>query len=65
MGPITAAKGYDCIFASSNSEDRNSVIDSLCDINIPTKIACFIWLLDKGKILTWEQLQSRGFVPLL
>ena len=29
VGPITAAKGYDCISASSNSEDRNSVIDSL------------------------------------
>ena len=25
------------------------------------EIVCFIWLLIKGKILTWEQLQHRGF----
>ena len=61
MRPIIAAKVYDCISVSNISEDSNSVIDSLWNINIPKKIACFIWLLDKGKVLTWEQLHSRGF----
>ena len=61
MGTISAAKGYDCISSICNSEDRNPVIDILWTLNIPTKIAYFIWLLEKGRILTWEQLQSRGF----
>ena len=61
VGPLTAAKGYDCIILNSCLEERNPVIDSLWTLNIPTKIACFIWLLVKGRILTWEQLQSRGF----
>ena len=31
------------------------------NLNIPLKIGCFIWLLDRGRILTWDQLQLRGF----
>ena len=61
VGPLTAAKGYECIISNSGLEVRNPVSDSLWTLNIPTKIACFIWLLNKGRILTWEQLQSRGF----
>ena len=61
VGPLTAAKGYECIISNSSLEVRNPVTDSLWTLNIPTKIAYFIWLLNKGRILTWEQLQSRGF----
>ena len=61
MGPLSAAKGYDCITSISNIEERNPVFDSLWALNIPTKLACFIWLLVKGRILSWEQIQSRGY----
>lgn len=50
-----------CISSSSILEARNPVMNILWTLNIPWKITCFIWLLEKGKILTWEQLQTHGF----
>ena len=61
IGPITAAIGYDSILSNSSSESSNPVCNTLWTLKIPTKIVCFIWLLINGRILTWEQLQSRGF----
>ena len=53
--------GYDCITSSCCSEDQTFVLDLLWTLNIPLKICCFTWLLGRGRILTWEQLQHRGY----
>ena len=37
------------------------VLDFLWTQNLPLKIACFTWLLARGRILTWDQLQNIGF----
>ena len=60
VGPLTAAMGYDCIVSSFCSEEQASILDSIWNLNIPLKIGCFIWLLGRGHILTWDQLQHRG-----
>ena len=61
IGPLIAAEGYDCVFSDNCSEISDSVLDFIWTLNIPLKIACFTWLLTSGKILTWDQLQIRGF----
>ena len=61
VGPLIAAKGYECIFSDIVSEFHEPVLDFLWTLNIPLKIACFSWLLVKGRISTWDQLQNRGF----
>ena len=58
---LSREMGYKSIISNSSFEMRNSVSDSLWSLNILIKIACFNWLLIYGRILTWEQLQSRGF----
>ena len=60
-GALSAAEGYKCLFSNISSENNDSVLKILWSLNIPLKLKCFIWLLIRGKILTWEQLQSRGF----
>ena len=52
---------YDCISSSYCSEDQISVLDKIWTLNIPLKIGFFTWLLSRDRILTWEQLQHRGF----
>ena len=61
VGPLTAEKGYDCILSVSCSDFHELVLAFLWNQNIPLKIACFTWLMARGRILTWDQLQSRGF----
>ena len=61
IGPLIAAEGYDYVFSDSCSEISDSVLDFIWTLNIPLKIACFTWLLTRGKILTWDQLQIKGF----
>ena len=61
MGPLTAEKGYDCILTDSGLDFQNQALDFLWTQNLPLKIPCFIWLVENGRILTWDQLQSRGF----
>ena len=60
IGDITAAEGYDCIASSCVISGHASVFKLLWKLNIPNKIVCFIWLLLKDHILTWDQLQCRG-----
>ena len=61
VGPLTTTMGYECISSACCSEDQDPVLDILWTQNIPLKIACFNWLLDRDQILTWDQLQIRGF----
>ena len=60
-GPLTAAEGYSCVISDCCPELNDKVLKILWTVTIPLKIKCFIWLLIYHKILTWEQLQSRGF----
>ena len=61
-GPLITAEGYKCILSDICSEINDSVLKILWTLSIPLKLKCFIWLILKGKILTWDQLQSRGFM---
>ena len=61
MGPISAARGYDCIVQNINLEDQNQILFLLWSLKLPLKIICFTWLLVRDRILTWDHLQSCGF----
>ena len=60
---ISVATAYDCISTHHMDPLSNSsfILQFLWKINIPEKIRCFIWLLIMNKVLTWDQLISRGF----
>lgn len=62
-GNLTAAFAYDCISQHLHdlSSDLSIVLNLLWKINIPAKIRCFIWLLIMNKVLTWENLNCRGY----
>ena len=59
-GTLTATEGYSCIISECCTTLNDQVLKILWTVTIPLKIKCFIWLLIYRKILTWEQLQSRG-----
>ena len=60
VGSLSVAKGYDCI--SVNCFDPLApMLEFLWHQRIPLKIACFTWLMARGRILTWDQLQKKGF----
>jgi len=60
-GPISAAKSYECLVKNNIRDVHNQDCIQLWSLKIPLKIICFIWLLDKDRILTWDHLQSRGY----
>ena len=60
IGALFVAQGYECIVSSHYASDQSPVLDFLWNLNIPTKICCFIWLLVRDRVLTWDKLQSRG-----
>ena len=37
------------------------MLDKLWSFNIPAKIRCFIWLVVMNQVLTWDNLQRRGW----
>ena len=57
FGVLTAAHGYECIVSTNCTTDLSPVLDLLWKLNIPTKIRCFIWLLVRNQVLTWDKLQ--------
>ena len=61
MGPISAAKGYDCLVNNNILDVHNQVCLQLWSLKIPLKIICFTWLLVRDRILTWDHLQTRGY----
>ena len=60
VGSLSAAKGYDNI-SSSCLESPDLSLEFLWHQRIPLKIICFTWLVIKGCILTWDQLQRKCF----
>ena len=61
-GAITAAMVYERMVDHLKEIDMDTslVFQVLWKFNIPEKIRCFIWLLIKNKVLTWDQLIKRG-----
>ena len=60
-GSITAKAAYDCIVCSHIPPAANHADSFLWNKALPNKISCFIWLSLRNRILTWENLQKRGF----
>ena len=56
FGVLTVAHGYECIVSTNCTTDLSPVLDLLWKLNIPTKIRCFIWLLVRNRVLTWDKL---------
>ena len=60
IGALSAAQGYDRIASTCCISRQSPVLSLLWKLNIPLKICCFILLLMKDRVLTWDQLQRRG-----
>ena len=60
-GSITAKAVYDCIVFSHSPPAPSPAESSLWNRALPNKISCFIWLSIRNRILTWENLQKRGY----
>ena len=60
-GSITAKLVYDCIVHSFSPQANSSFLSKLWAGSLPRKICCFIWLALQNKILTWDNLQKRGW----
>ena len=59
-GMVSASSAYDCLVNFYRPVMRNRVSLSLWNSSLPRKIGCFIWLVQKNRILTWDNLQKRG-----
>ena len=59
-GTISARFPYECIINSFTPLDGTSIDSLLWNGALPCKIGCFIWLVIRKKILTWDNLQKRG-----
>ena len=62
-GDISIAMGYDLIVHHYHepSPEHTKVLYMLWYFNIPAKIRCFIWLVVMNRVLTWDNLQRRGW----
>jgi len=49
------------ILSTSGPEDLENTWKQIWNSNWWPKVTHFIWLVIKGRILTWDQLQKRGF----
>ena len=61
VSPTSAKNVYDFIVQSSHPPQGNSLHDFIWSGALPNKISCFIWLVLENKILTWDNLQRRGW----
>ena len=60
-GSISAKLVYDCIVKSFPPSFGSRLHTYLWSSTLPSKIGCFIWLALRNKILTWDNLQKRGW----
>ena len=59
-GTISAKYAYECIVNSYSPPVGTRTDSLLSNSALPRKIGCFIWLVIRNKILTWDNLQKRG-----
>lgn len=60
-GSISAKMVYDNIIHSSSPRAGSRLLTHICTGSLPWKISCFIWLALMNKLLTWDNLQKRGW----
>ena len=60
-GSISTKHAYDCIVKSYSPPLGHRTNTLLWNNALPRKIGCFIWLVFRNKILTWDNLQKRGW----
>ena len=53
---ISAKHAYECIVNSYSPSFGNRIHSLLWSSALPRKIGCFIWLVLRNKILTWDNL---------
>ena len=63
-GSITAKLIHDCIIHSSLHPTASPLLTLIWSCNFPMKIRCFIWLTLHNKVLSWDNLQKRGWIYL-
>ena len=61
-GIITASVVYDSIVTSSCPPLGSKLYDFIWNGTLPKKISCFVWLAVSNKLLTWDNLQRRGWI---
>ena len=61
-GSITANLIYDSIVYASSPPIGCPLLALVWSGIMPLKISCFIWLTLENKILTWNNLQKRGWI---
>ena len=60
-GSVSAKLVYDCIVHSSSPSVGSRLLTHIWTGSLPRKISCFIWLALMNKLLTWDNLQKRGW----
>ena len=61
-GSATSKLVYDYIVQSSHPLVGSNLQALIWSGILPTKISCFIWLVLENKILTWDNLQRKGWI---
>ena len=61
-GFVSANLVYDCIVQSSSPPAGNRLLALIWSGTLPRKISYFVWLALKNKLLTWDNLQKRGWI---
>ena len=59
-GKISVAKAYECIVNSHNPVLSSRLYTSFWSRLLPRKIGCFLWLVLKNKVLTWDNIKKKG-----
>ena len=63
-GSVSAKLVYDSIVLTSSPPAGSKLLAFIWNSNLPRKICCFIWLALMNKLLTWDNLQKRGWTGL-
>lgn len=61
-GTVTANAVYDSIVLSLCPPLGSRLLDIIWNGTLPRKISCFVWLAISNKLLTWDNLQKRGWI---
>ena len=61
-GLVSSKLVYDCIFHTLSPSAGNSLLALIWSGILPTKISCFSWLVLENKVLTWDNLQKKGWI---
>jgi len=59
-GVFTTKEAYNIRYAP-NTNDKDQLWSNIWQLPIWPKVSTFLWLLSKNRILTWDNLQRRGF----